>query len=149
MGWERLSRSGRRCSGMSAISKSLKTKFRETCVRVESKFPSLVTQLTSEQPAEGAALVLSGVGSSGCHPRRLRRAVAPCCGRAAAPLDSSRGRPTSCRCYFCVSPCPFFHVKCNFLLSALLYAFFFFLQLVCVGTAPLNQGVRAASATLS
>lgn len=82
------------------------------------------------------------------HLPRLRRAVASCCVVAVALLlDSSHGRLALCRCYFLYPPALFFMCKCNFLPSGLLYAIF--LQLACVQTALLNQGIRAVYATLS
>lgn len=108
---------------MEVISKSLKTKFKQIYVQVESRFRSLEIQLISEQTAQrvkakGAALVLFVCVSFGipngdacgilpC----LRRAVASFCVVAVALLlGSSHERPALVGAIF-VSHCIFFHVK--------------------------------------
>lgn len=81
------------------------------------------------------------------HLPRLRRAVASCCVVAVALLlNSSHGRLALCRCYFCI-PLDFFHVQMQLFTFRAVVCYF--LQLVCVQTAPLNQGIRVVYATLS
>lgn len=144
---------------MEVISKSLKTKFKQIYVQVESRFRSLEIQLISEQTAQrvkakGATLVLFVCVSFGipngdacgvlpC----LRRAVASFCVVAVALLlGSSHERPASCRCYFCITLHFFSRENTTFYFQGCAC---YFLQLVCVQTAPLNQGIGAVYATLS
>ena len=105
-------------------------------------------QLVLEQPAQraetkGAALMLlaSGPAWSVILPP-LRRAVAACSAVALVlPLSSAQLLVGA----VFVSPCTFFFsVKMHLLTSRTVACYF--LQLVCVRTAPLNQGIRAVCA---
>lgn len=145
---------------MGVISKSLKTKFKQIYVQVESRFRSLEIQPISVQPvqrvkAKGAALMLFVCVSFGI-PNEDACGILPCLHRAVASfcvvavallLSSSHGRPASCRCYFCITLHFFFHVKIQLFTFRAVRAIF--LLLVCAQTAPLNQGIRAVYATLS